>query len=243
MIVAANHVRDAHVDVVGDDRQVIDRQAVRAQDDEVFDLLVIDLDVAAHMIGVRRLPRRHFEPQRRLHAGCFESLLLVGGKMQAGAIVFPAAAGFLCRLTFFLQPLRRAVALVRKSARQQLMRDGSVALEALRLKIGRVRSADAGTFVPFEPEPAHRLENAGHHLVGRSLRIGIFDAKNEGAAVPPREQPVEERRARAADVQIAGRRRRESNPRAIHGGSYRREISIVSAAARCCEARRDRPAR
>ena len=212
-------MRDAHVDVVGDDRQVINRQAVRAQDNEIFHLRMIDLDVAAHVIGVRRLPFRHFEPYGGLHSRCVEPLPFLDREIQAGTIVFPAAAGSLCSLTFVLQPIRRAVALVGESARQQLMRDGLMAREALRLKIGRVRSADAGTLVPLEAEPAHRLEDTGHHLVGRSLRIGIFDAKNEGAAVPPREQPVEKRRARPADVEISGRRGRESNPRAIHAAN------------------------
>ena len=36
--------------------------------------------------------------------------------------------------------------------------------------------------------------------------IGVLDAQDEDAAVPPREEPVEQRRARAADVEIAGGR-------------------------------------
>ena len=70
---------DAHVDIVGDDRQVINRQAVRAEDDEVFDLLMIDLDAAAHMIGVGGLSRRHLETNGGLHAGGLEPMLLFGG--------------------------------------------------------------------------------------------------------------------------------------------------------------------
>ena len=114
------------------------------------------------------------------------------------------------------------------------MGDCLVALESLRLKIRRVRPADSRTFVPLESQPAHRLEDARHHLVGRSLRVGVFDAKDERAAVPAREQPVEQRRARAADVKIPGGRRRESNARAIHPREFYRVIrsSLLRTAAR-----------
>ena len=41
--------------------------------------------------------------------------------------------------------------------------------------------------------------------VGRARLVGILDAQQELAAVVAREQPVEQRRARAADVQESGR--------------------------------------
>ena len=44
VIVAADDVGDLHVDVVGDDRQVIGRLAVGPQNDEVLDLGVVELD-------------------------------------------------------------------------------------------------------------------------------------------------------------------------------------------------------
>jgi hypothetical protein len=96
-------VCDAHVDVVRDDRQVINRHAGRPQDDEVLDLLVIDFDTSADVIRVRRLPRRHLEPNSRLDSRCFEALLLFHGQMQARAVVLPCAAGFFCRVTLLLQ--------------------------------------------------------------------------------------------------------------------------------------------
>jgi hypothetical protein len=52
VIVAPNDVRNPHVDVVGHHGEVIDRQAVRAENDEILNLLVIDLDMAAHVIVV-----------------------------------------------------------------------------------------------------------------------------------------------------------------------------------------------
>ena len=51
------------------------------------------------------------------------------------------------------------------------------------------------------------------HLLRRALDVGVLDAQHEHAAVTPREQPVEERRAGAADVEVAGGRRREADAR------------------------------
>src|SRR5262249_29870545 len=60
------------------------------------------------------------------------------------------------------------------------------------------------------------VEYAFHHFLGRSLGVGVFDSQDEDAAVPPREEPVEERSPGAADVEIPGRRRGESNTRRQH---------------------------
>ena len=50
-------------------------------------------------------------------------------------------------------------------------------------------------------------------LVGAARFVGVLDAEEELAAVLARVEPVEERRARAADVQVAGGRRREAEAR------------------------------
>jgi hypothetical protein len=61
----ADHVRDAHVDVVHRDREVVERAAVRPGDDEVVDRGVVELDLAADHVGHRRLPAlRHAQPHR-----------------------------------------------------------------------------------------------------------------------------------------------------------------------------------
>src|SRR5581483_8750702 len=109
-----------------------------------------------------------------------------------------------------------AVAVVRAPLRDELLRERAIAIETLRLKVRRVRPADLRPLVPVEAEPAHAVQNALDHLVGRALDVGVLDAQDEHAAVPPREEPVEERGARAADVKVAGGRRGESNAW-VHG--------------------------
>src|SRR5206468_2343310 len=65
--------------------------------------------------------------------------------------------------------------------------------------------------VGIEPEPRHAIDDHAHRLVRRALAVRVLDAQNELAAVAPRVQPAEERRAHAADVQQsrgAGRKAR-----------------------------------
>ena len=60
------------------------------------------------------------------------------------------------------------------------------------------------------PEPAQPVEDRALVLARGALAVGVLDAQEERAARAARVGPVEERRARAADVQLAGRARGEA---------------------------------
>src|SRR5436190_24176940 len=77
-------------------------------------------------------------------------------------------------------------------------------MKTLRLAVRPPRSADVRAFVPVEAEPAQIPQNARFRLDGRALGVGVLDAEDECAAAPAREQPVEEGRTHAADVQMTG---------------------------------------
>src|SRR3546814_19903482 len=64
--------------------------------------------------------------------------------------------------------------------------------------------------IPVEPEPAHPVEDRVDRGLGGAGAVGILDAQQELAAVVAREQPVEQRGARAADMEETRRRRREA---------------------------------
>ena len=83
-------------------------------------------------------------------------------------------------------------------------------MQPLRLPIGTVGAANVRALVPLETEPAQILENAVFGLARRPLAVGIFDAQDERAVLAVGEQPVEERRAGIADVQVPGRARCET---------------------------------
>ena len=67
-----------------------------------------------------------------------------------------------------------------------------------------------GVAVPPDAEPGEPVEDRGDRGLGRALAVGILDAEQHLAAAPTRIEPVEQRGARAADVQKAGRRGRKA---------------------------------
>jgi hypothetical protein len=70
MIVAANHMRDAHVHVIDDDAEVVGRIAVRACDDQIIQLRVLEHHAAVHLIlDDDRAFERVLETDDRLDAG------------------------------------------------------------------------------------------------------------------------------------------------------------------------------
>jgi hypothetical protein len=72
----------------------------------------------------------------------------------------------------------------------------------LRLKVGTVRAFHTRPFIPIDPEPPEPVENRleGFRLV--AFGIGVVDAENELAAMPSREQPVEQRGTNATNMKI-----------------------------------------
>ena len=73
-----------------------------------------------------------------------------------------------------------------------------MALLELRLEIGLAVAADA--------EPVEPVEDRVDRFLGRAGLVGVLDAQQIFAAMMAGEQPVEQRGAGAADVEIAGRR-------------------------------------
>ena len=86
---------------------------------------------------------------------------------------------------------------------EQLGNDLGVALRALGL--------EDRALVIVELEPAQRVEDLLDVLGRRALAVGIFDAQHEGAPLAPSQQPVVQRRPRAADVQGPGWGRSKAN--------------------------------
>jgi hypothetical protein len=89
---------------------------------------------------------------------------------------------------------------------------GQQLLGGLDVSVAPGRLAD-DLLVPVEPQPAQPVEDAVEPDVGAADRIGVLVAQQEGAALAAGEHPVEQRGARASDVERAGRRRAEANAR------------------------------
>ena len=120
----------------------------------------------------------------------------------AAAIVLEALLVRLGRGAALVELRRRAEAAIRGAAVEQALRVGAVALE--------VRALIDDLLVPRQAEPLESLEDRARALVGAARLVGVLDAEEELAAELLGVEPVEERGARAADVEVAGRRRSEA---------------------------------
>ena len=90
----------------------------------------------------------------------------------------------------------------------------AVDVRALGLEVGPAFAAAFGAFVPLQAQPFQAGEDLGQGLGLVAFLVGVLDAQDEGAAVMAGEQKIEQGRARAADVQVAGGRGGEAD----HGG-------------------------
>src|SRR5207302_7358681 len=109
-------------------------------------------------------------------------------------------------LALGVQLLRSAVARIGLMLAQQPECGLTMAIDAIALKVIRIWR----TLVPIHPEPAQILELLLERLLGRALAIGVVDAQDEGPAAMAREKPGEQPRSNVADMQRAGRTRRET---------------------------------
>src|SRR5690606_38701295 len=106
-------------------------------------------------------------------------------------------------LAQLVEPLAGAKAVVGLAFIKQLLDDFLVAVEALGLI--------EGALVVFQAQPGHAFQDGVHRLLGRALPVGVLNAQDEAAAVAAGVKIGIQRRARAADMQVAGGGRSETS--------------------------------
>ena len=158
-VLAAQHVRDAHVDVVDRVGEEEHRRAVRPHDHEVGDRRPLDRDLAADDVGERAASFVGGAEANRAEPALGDVRgALLGGEIAATAVVARRAA-FLHRLLVALPHLGfGAEALVRVAGVDQPLRGREVAVET--------RALEMRALVPLETEPAQDLLD----LLDRLLR-------------------------------------------------------------------------
>jgi hypothetical protein len=67
------------------------------------------------------------------------------------------------------------------------------------------------SLIPIEFQPLQPFVNGRGCFLGIARLVRVFDSQNEFATVMPGKEPVEKRRARAADVEVTGGRRGEAD--------------------------------
>ncbi len=186
VILAADDVRNLHLDVVHHVDKVEDVGAVRTLDYHVGGVFLVGVvhgDIAAYQV-VQRHYAIAFEAEtpHRAFAGA--------GNLIA---VFVALIG--------------GRALVHAPHLHQFVEIAVVNILSLALEVGFTGATLSFTFVPIQPEPAHAGENGLHGVFHVALLVGVFNAQNEGTTHFTGKKVIEQSGARATDVQIAGGRR------------------------------------
>ena len=137
-----------------------------------------------------------------------------GGQPVAAPVVAEPVAGRLGPGALGVELLPGAEAAVGLALGQQALGVGPVA--------GGVLALEERALVPGEAEPAEPVEDDPGVRLGAALAVGVLDAEHEGAAGVPGVEPVEERGAGAADVEVAGGRRSEADAGWGHGSQSER---------------------
>jgi hypothetical protein len=208
--------------------EVVGGEAVALADDEVVEVLGGELHLAEHLVRDAQRLVGHAEAD---HVG-----LAIHACECSVAIPIrraPVAEAALLRLRGPAQSIQLLLGLegrigpvVRDQPHDVLVVEGASLGLVEGPDAARVTADDptAGSrrplrpLVPVDAEPDQILEDAAHRLLGGARAIRVFDAQQE-AAVPLRQRPIEQRGARAADVQVTRRRRRETRDDAIPHGA------------------------
>ena len=207
VVAPASDERDAHGDVVDDGAEVVERDAVAAEEHEVLLGGVRRRDGAEDLVDVgdaAGLGRAEADDEREIR---LVLPVAAGARVTEGGLRVLRLEGGALRVELLLS----AVAAVGLALRDEPLAPLLVEAEPLHLRVRPEGAAFAGPLVPGEAEPLERVEDDAQALRGASLLIGVLDAQHEHAARLARPEPVEERRPDAADVEIPGGRRREAD--------------------------------
>src|SRR5256714_15353010 len=146
MIVATHNECDAHRDVVGHDGHVVDRRSVRAQDDEIFDVLIGERDHTVDNVVPRRLAIRNTKAYDEWDAAGDTPRDFVRWQSIAASIVLERIAARFCLTTTCLDLIGRAKASICRAAIDEQLRVGAMLRE--------VCSLMHDLFVPLQSKPS-----------------------------------------------------------------------------------------
>jgi hypothetical protein len=213
VVVAADHVRDAHVGVVHHHAEVVGRRAVRARDDEVVEFLVLERHRAVdHVLDDGRALFRVLEA----HHG-----LATRGGPRALAVAAAAVVArlFLARLLIGahdVQLFLGAVAVIGRAGLDHLRDDFLVPVETLRL-VER-------PLIVLQSQPLHAFEDDLHRLGRGALEVRVLDAQDELPLHAAGVEPAEQRRAHTSYMEHArgaGSEARDDGHRWLKPGDFR----------------------
>jgi len=234
VIVAADHVRDAHERIVDGDHVVIDRHTGRHTAGTSHQHRIAHGFRSEHHVATNNVveaERVVFDSQanREMLAGGEVLFDLTGREIAAAARVdlramFRGGLG-----TLRLELLRSAEAAVRLAFGQQALGMLGVDRQPLRLTIRPMVAGvgfvvGAGPPVPFKAEPVQVFDELGFVARFGAIEVGVLNAQQEQASGAARKQPVVKGRTRVTDVeQTCGRRSKPYTGNGVgHGNKHDR---------------------
>ena len=211
MLLSADYMSNVHKRIVDNYSIVIGRDAIGFNDNEITDIIGIKNYIATnHVANENLLVGRNAEANGRFAAFSFKLSNLLFCQMTAFAHITRHFAFFDQALTFFLQLLIGAVAIVSLAFSQQLVSIFFVDIKTFHLMIRSVRAANINALIPVHTQPLQSSLDIFLGFRGRTLTVGILDTQNQLAAGFAGQQIVEQRTARTTDMERAGRARRKS---------------------------------
>ena len=197
-VLAPDHVGNAVLHIIHGIGEDIERLTVGADNNEIIQICVLFFDGAVHHIvkadGAR--PLRHPKPNGERKARSLFFRNLFRGKIAAGAVVLVGFFLLSGLFPFGIQFFLCAEAFVGMSRCQKPIRGFPVRINKTGLEIG--------SFVPVQTQPLQPVQDTVDGVFRGSLKIRIFNAKDEFSAGLPGVQIVENGGARTADMKISG---------------------------------------
>ncbi len=204
MILAADDVRDAEVDVVDHRGKGVEISSVLAPQHRVGERSAIDMALAAHHVVPAHRRRVEAETPMRPAARRFERGAFGVAQAQGRAVVDRRAAQRLLALAPPLEFLPRLVRRIQPAQRFEFLGRFVISRHALRLPMHAIGR---------DSEPVEILFDRFGVFGFRAVEIGVVEAQDERPSMPAGVEPVEQRRAGVANVDAPGRRRREADDR------------------------------
>ena len=205
VILSTNDMRNSHLDVIENNRKVVERMTIRAQQHEIFNLGICTFLFAIDDVREPRGAfRRDLQADCKWFVRCRPGVGFVFGQItkRIAAMIDTFRSVSPCPFSdvlldvgvsalFFRREIAVGFAFVNQAAGRR----------AMLLGVGRLKDH---LLIVVETEPLEPLDDRPGRFVRRSLQVRVFNAQQKLAADFAREQPVEQGRARGADVQIAG---------------------------------------
>ena len=205
ILVAADHMGNAHGVVVHDIGKVVGRHTVAFDEDLIVQCAALYGHITVHLImeghgtlGGDFLANDIGDSRRQL----FSDLLL--GKVAAVTVIAGRHAGGLLHLAYLVQPLLIAEAVVGMTAFHQLLGVFLKHTHALTLNIGTDGAADIRSLVPQQAGLLQGLVDDLHSPLYLTLLVGILDAQQEAAVIALCHQIGKQCGAQVSHVHIAG---------------------------------------